>query len=192
MKKLLAFAAVSTAALAATPALAQTGVAAAPAGPRVEAIVGYDRVKVDFSDFGANDSIKDTGLVYGVGAGYDVPLNGSVSVGADVEATGSTAKRDFGVDSELKTGRDLYAGGRVSFGIADNSNVYVKAGYTNLRVKGEVAGVSESENLDGYRLGGGAQFGLGGNAYVGGEYRFSDYEDDVSRHQLVATVGTRF
>ena len=32
----------------------------------------------------------------------------------------------------------------------------------------------------------------GGKAYVGGEYRFSDYENNVRRHQLVATVGTRF
>jgi outer membrane immunogenic protein len=46
--------------------------------------------------------------------------------------------------------------------------------------------------LKGYRLGAGAQFGLGGKAYVGGEYRFSDYEQDVSRHQLALTVGTRF
>lgn len=192
MKNIIAFAAVSTAALAATPALAQDRVAAAPAGARVEAVAGYDRVKVDLSDFGSDNSLKDTGLVYGIGGGYDVPLNNGVSVGADVEATKSTAKEDFGAGTELKAGRDLYAGGRISFGIADNSNVYVKAGYTNLRVKGEAAGVDDSAKLNGYRLGGGAQFGLGGKAYVGGEYRYSDYENDVSRHQLVATVGTRF
>ena len=191
MKKITGFAAVSTLALAATPALAQT-VAAAPAGPRVEAVAGYDRSKINLSDFGVDDSIKDTGVVYGVGAGYDIPLNGNVSVGADVEATKSTIKEDFGAGTELEAGRDLYAGGRVSFGIADNSNVYVKAGYTNFRVKGEAAGVSDSAKLDGYRLGAGAQFGLGGKAYVGGEYRYSDYESDLSRHQLVGTIGTRF
>lgn len=186
MKTIIALAAVSAAALAAAPAAAQTS-ATAPVGGRVEAVVGYDRVKVDV----LGDNYKDSGAVFGVGGGYDFGLGGNVSAGVDLEATETTVEEgdDF---AEVKGGRDLYAGGRVSFAVANNSNVYVKAGYTNFRVKGEVEGVSDSTNLEGWRLGGGAQFGLGGKAYVGGEYRYSDYENDVSRHQLVATVGTRF
>jgi outer membrane immunogenic protein len=191
VRKTIAFAAVSAAALAATPAAAQA-VAGAPAGGRVEVVAGYDKVKIDLNVLGVNDSIKDSGVVYGIGAGYDVPLNPTVSVGADVEATKSTAKEDLGFGTELKAGRDLYAGGRVSVAVSPNTNLYAKAGYTNLRLKGEVAGVNDSTNLDGYRLGAGAQVGLIGNAYLGGEYRYSDYESDVSRHQLVATLGTRF
>ena len=52
--------------------------------------------------------------------------------------------------------------------------------------------MDDSTTLDGYRVGAGAQFNLAGKAYVGGEYRFSDYEEDVSRHQVALTVGTRF
>ena len=191
MIKYLAFTAVSAVALAAVPAAAQTQTNTAPVGPRVEAIVGYDRQKVDLSNVGIEDSFKDEGVLYGVGAGYDFGLSNGASIGVDLEATDSTAK-EANAAGTLKAGRDLYAGGRVSLPIADNSNVYAKAGYTNARFKASDGLVSESENLDGYRLGAGAQFGLSGRAYVGGEYRYSNYEQDVSRHQIALTVGTRF
>ena len=182
MKKFIALAAGSAAALAATPAVA------APAGPRVEAIVGWDQARVDL---GADD-FKDEGVLYGVGAGYDFGLSNGASLGVDVEATDSTAK-ESNVAGSLTAKRDLYAGGRVSFPIdAKNSNVYLKAGYTNARFKASDGVISVSENLDGYRLGAGAQFSLNGKAYVGGEYRYSNYENDVSRHQLALTLGTRF
>ncbi len=93
----------------------------------------------------------------------------------------------------LRAERDLYAGGRVSFPLgADGSNVYLKGGYTNARFSAENGLLRAKQDLDGYRIGAGAQFALVGKAYVGGEYRFSDYEQDVRRHQIVATVGTRF
>lgn len=190
MKYLIAFASVSAAALAATPAAAQQATTA-PQGGRIEALIGYDRVKVDLRDLGVNDSFKDEGVAYGLGAGYDVAVGNTTAVGIDLEATESTMKEGDSL-AEVKAGRDLYAGGRLSFAIAPNSNVYVKGGYTNFRVKGEAGTLSESDNLDGYRLGAGAQFGIGGKAYVGGEYRYSNYEQDVSRHQLMATVGARF
>ena len=75
------------------------------------------------------------------------------------------------------------------------ANVYFKAGYTNARIRAEVneAGVitSDSANADGIRGGIGAQFAIGTNAYVGGEYRYSNYEADFSRHQAVLTFGFR-
>lgn len=180
VKKILYATAASAAFLAASPAFAQ----AAPAGPRVEALVGYDSVKALGED--------DGGVLYGVGAGYDVPLSNAVSIGADVEATDSTQKfgdSDFG---SVKAGRDLYAGGRVNFAISPTANVYAKGGYTNARFKASDGVDSFAENFDGYRLGGGAQFALSGKSYVGGEYRFSDYEDGLKRHQVAMTVGTRF
>lgn len=195
MKKFVALTAVGTAALAASPALAQ-----APQGPRVEALVGYDAPRVKVNDSGIVGTFKDEGVLYGVGAGYDFALSNGVSLGADIEATDSTMK-EANVAGTLRAERDLYAGGRVSFPLgADGSNVYLKGGYTNARFSAEQQGtrlgntdlVKVKQNLDGYRLGAGAQFALTGKAYVGGEYRFSDYEQDVRRHQIVATVGTRF
>lgn len=193
MKKLVAFAACTALAGLATPAVAQT--AQAPTGPRVEALVGYDALRVDLEDFGVDDELKDNDLFYGLGAGYDFAVSPGVSAGVDVEWSDSNNKEDFDdgeENAEIRTGRDLYAGGRVTLPVSASTNVYAKAGYTNLNIKGEVDGVDDSFDLDGYRLGAGAQFGIGSNAYVGGEYRFSDYEEDVTRHQVAATLGMRF
>ena len=87
MKKFVALTAVATAALAATPALAQ-----APQGPRVEALVGYDAPRIRVNDSGINGTFKDEGVVYGVGAGYDFALGNRASLGVDVEASDSTVK----------------------------------------------------------------------------------------------------
>jgi len=186
VRKFVALSGISALAFAAAPVAAQT--ITAPAGARAEAIVGYDRPRIAIQGF---EDLKDDGVIYGVGAGYDVPIGPSMAIGADVEITGSTAKWESSA-AELRVGRDIYAGARVTFPVSDVANLYVKGGYTNLRMTGEVAGMNESENLDGWRVGAGGQFGIGGRAYVGGEYRYSDYEQDVSRHQFALTVGTRF
>ncbi|GAA4039410.1 hypothetical protein GCM10022281_20370 [Sphingomonas rosea] len=187
MKKFLALTALATTAIVAAPA------AAAPVqGPRVEALVGYDAVRANVGDANFVDKYKDEGVLYGIGAGYDFALGNKASLGVDLEASDSTV-RDRQAEGTLKAGRDLYAGGRVSFPLgADGSNVYLKGGYTNARVTATNGIVSASEDLDGYRIGGGAQFALTGKAYVGGEYRYSNYEQGVERHQLALNVGTRF
>lgn len=193
MKNIVALTAFSAIALTATPAAAQT--VAAPTGPRVEALVGYDAVRVDLEDFGVDEKLKDNDLFYGIGGGYDFAVSPSMSAGVDVELSDSNNKADFDdgeENAEIRTGRDAYVGGRLTFPVSPAANVYVKGGYTNLKIKGEVEDVEDSFNLDGYRLGAGGQFGIGGGAYVGGEYRFSDYEDDLTRHQFALSLGTRF
>ncbi|GAA4007395.1 porin family protein [Sphingomonas humi] len=187
MNKFVALTAVASAALAATPALAQ-----APQGPRVEALVGYDAPRINVNENGIKGTFKDEGVAYGVGAGYDFALSNGASLGIDLEAADSTMK-ERNAAGTLRAGRDLYAGGRVSVPLgADGSNVYLKGGYTNARFEAESGTLRAKQDLDGYRIGAGAQFALMGKAYVGGEYRFSDYEQDVRRHQVVATLGTRF
>ena len=173
MKKLLFVAGVASAVLA-TPAVAQD--TATPAGPRVEALLGYDVVSFGGSDEG--------GVLFGLGAGYDFAVGSGVALGLDIEASDSTT--DVG---DLKAGRDLYAGARATFAVSPSANLYVKAGYTNARIKLEDCC---SENGDGFRVGVGGQIGIGGKAYVGGEYRYSNYESDFSRHQFAAIIGTRF
>jgi len=172
------FAAAAAAFAFATPAMAQDTASATPAAPtgfRVEALVGWDRPSVD--------GFHDNGILFGVGAGYDVAVGNAVSLGVDVEASDSTTKKDG-----VSTGRDLYAGGRVNFAVSPNANVYVRGGYTNARFKEDGFGA----NFDGFRVAGGGQFGIGGKAYVGGEYRYSNYEAGIERHQVALTVGTRF
>ena len=182
MKKILYAMAVTAAVLGATPAFAQEGTIA-PAGPRVEAVVGYDRVKA----LGE----KDGGALFGIGAGYDYPVSNAVSIGADIEASESTQKESAEI-AEVKAGRDLYAGGRISFAVSPTANLYVKGGYTNARFKADDGVDSFARNFDGYRLGAGGQLAIRGKAYVGAEYRYSNYEQGLSRNQVALTLGTRF
>ena len=182
MKKILFVTAASAAFLSATPAFAQAG--PAPTGPRVEAVVGYDRVKA----LGE----KDGGALFGIGAGYDVAVGPSLSLGADIEATESTQKVGDEDIAQVKAGRDLYAGGRITYAVSPTANLYVKGGYTNAKFKATDGVDSFSENFDGYRLGAGGQLALSGKAYVGAEYRYSNYEQGLARNQVAMTVGTRF
>jgi len=173
---------VAAAALAfASPAMAQdaapaTPLAAAPSGFRVELLAGYDH--------GGVDGFHMNGLMYGIGAGYDLAVSNSVSVGADAELSDSTGSKDG-----VKAGRDLYAGARVSFAVAPSANLYVKGGYTNARLTIEDCC---SDNGDGFRVGVGGQYTIAGKTYVGAEYRYSNYEGDFERHQVALTLGARF
>ena len=186
-------------ACAAFAALATPASAAVTSGGRVEVIAGWDHGSVDFTDFGIADDIDSDGIVFGIGAGYDFALGTGTAIGIDVEASESTGDIDVtdgATSAEISVGRDLYVGGRLTFAAGANANVYVKAGYTNARIHATVTDgfdiISDSANADGVRGGIGAQFGLGRNLYLGGEYRYSNYEADFSRHQLVGTLGLRF
>lgn len=184
---------------AAFAATATPAAAAATHGFRVEAVAGWDHGSLDLNDFGIDDELNSDGIVFGLGAGYDFAVGTGTSIGLDVEATESTGDIDIvdGTDSaEISIGRDLYVGGRFTFAAGSNANVYLKAGYTNARIRATVDDgtgvISDAANADGIRGGIGVQVGVGGNAYVGGEYRYSNYEADFSRHQAVATLGFRF
>lgn len=180
----------------ATPALAQDGAPLPFNGPHVEVITGVDRAKVP------GDS--RTGLVYGIAGGYDVQTNGGALFGIEAEAADSTAKGcDSGVlvagdTACLKAKRDLYAGGRAGF-VTGNTLIYGKVGYTNARLgtsyedgtAATAADFSRSTNLDGVRVGGGLETNVG-NFLLKAEYRYSNYEQGVSRHQGIVGVGVRF
>jgi outer membrane immunogenic protein len=189
MKKILIAALFGAA--AATPALAQDG---APfTGPRVEALVGYDNVK---GDGGHRD-----GVTYGAGIGYDFQLGGAV-LGVEGEATDSSAK---GCEAGFITAtdsicanakRDLYAGARVGVAVAPSTLLYAKAGYTNARYGflGTDGTVEDQQHIDvdGWRVGAGVEQKLGTNLYAKAEYRYSNYEQGLARHQVVAGLGFRF
>lgn len=179
----------------ATPALAQD--TNNLGGFRIEGLVGYDRPSIE--DEGTD------GIAYGVGVGYDFQ-SGNAVFGVEAEATDSNADERVdgavipGDELRVRAGRDLYVGGRVGVGVGSNSLLYAKAGYTNARVRvdyedgtaGTAADFTERGNLDGIRAGAGAQIGIGSNAYLKTEYRYSNYEAGVDRHQVVGGVGFRF
>lgn len=181
----------------ATPAFAQTTGNAPGTGLRIEGIVGYDNARVP--------DINSSGVVYGAGVGYDIGM-GSAVVGVDAEFTDSTVEEcENGFNNANDEicagfGRDLYIGGRVGARVGSNALIYGRLGYTNAHLNLEyedglnVPGddFSLSEDLDGIRVGGGAEIGIGPNSFVKAEYRYSNYEQDVERHQVVAGFGFRF
>ncbi len=190
---------------AATPALAQdapvnaAGTGPRIAGPRIEGLIGYDAPK---------DS--SNGLLYGVGVGYDFTVGGATA-GVEAEYTDTDSdncEEDvFVAGDELCAGlgRDLYVGGRVGAAFGSSSFVYAKAGYTNQRIRAEydnggstlTSDAEEGDNLDGFRVGAGIEFGIptfgfGSSAYLKGEYRYSNYEQGLEKHQGLAGIGFRF
>lgn len=188
------------AAMLAASAFAAPAFAAPVSGGRVEAIIGYDMSRVEAFDLGIDGfDDKEGGLLYGIGAGYDFPVGGTTSVGIDAEVTeaGTNWRIAGGGDSvSVDIGRDLYVGGRITTAVSDSFNVYGKAGFTNTRVSADISLdgdiANEGGNADGWRLGAGGQFAVGQNAFVGVEYRYSNYEADFSRHQVVGSLGFRF
>src|SRR3954453_11191036 len=167
---------VTAAALAATafavPAMAQDNAAPAEtsfSGPRVEGLVGWDRVQNHGHDSGVN---------YGVGAGYDFQRGGMV-FGGEVEAADSTTKRCVGARTSVnprvcaRSGRDLYVGGRIGTVVGSRTLLYAKAGYDNSRIKASfddgTTRAHDGRNLDGVRVGAGAEYKLGSRTYVKAE-----------------------
>ena len=224
MKTISTLAAAGTVLALATPALAQEGSPAASfAGPKVEAILGYDHNRSGSTkDIDTNADIKQSidGLLYGAAVGYDAAVGTNLTIGAEAELTGSTAKWDNnnGVPNtfnlgRVKAGRDIYVGGRVGYAISPVTLIYLKGGYTNARYNllGTDGSVSERQRLDtdGYRVGAGVEQKFGENMYGKIEYRYSRYGKgefdfngntpdssrfnlDTDRHQVVVGVGMRF
>ncbi len=185
MKKIV-FLCASAAALA---AFATPASAAVKSGGRIEAITGYDHVNIDA---GGGVDVGAGGVTFGLGAGYDFAVGEKVALGLDVEATEATTDLDPTPTDSISAKRDLYAGARLTAALSDKVNLYFKAGYSNARFAATSGGISASGNLDGVRGGAGIQFAIGKSAYIGGEYRYSNYESDVTRHQGVLALGFRF
>lgn len=164
-------------------------------GPRVEVLAGWDNVGIDNSGIDGSRG----GVAFGLGVGYDMAIGDQWAIGIDAEIADSTTDLEAsdGADSaKVSTGRDLYIGGRFTIPASEKFNVYVKAGYTNARIKvrATVDGdtFKDAANGDGVRAGIGVQAFLGGSTYVGAEYRYSNYEGGFDRNQVVATAGIRF
>lgn len=196
MKK-FALLAVPFAAVVGSPAMAQDSAGDSVGGFRLEAMVGYDIVRAEFEEAEGRD---DKGGVFGGAAiGFDFPLGAALSVGADAELTLATTDAVVEDVGEVKAKRDIYLGGRITAHVSDTVAIYGKAGYTNLRLRlnlededEEFDDFSFAGNLDGVRGGIGVQFRGEDRSYYGFEYRYSNYEADVDRHQGMLFVGYRF
>ena len=207
----------------ASPAVAQTADEIPFSGVRVGGEAGYDHLRS-----GSTEDVDNTrdlkqsidGVTYGGVVGYDFPAGDALRIGAEASYSGSTASRDFDNDrptvfnlGNVQADREIYVGGRVGFVTSPTTMIYAKGGYTNQRfsISGSNGTVllGQRYDTDGWRAGAGAEFAVGRNAYIGAEYRYSNYSEgevdfdgttpdgsrfnlDTDRHQVVATAGFRF
>lgn len=182
-------------ALASVAVLAAAAAPAAAEGFRAEIHGGWDHARANGSG--------ESGIVYGIGAGYDFAIAPKVELGLDLSADLSSVDE---CESSvilvndvacIDAKRDLAAAVRLGYKVSDRGTLYALAGYSNARFRFNYttpAGVTtgDSRNLDGFRLGAGYQHDLGENMYAKVEYRYSNYEADVTRHQALMGVGVKF
>ena len=188
MKKVLIALAATTGAFAiAAPACAE--------GPRAEIHTGVDVI--------AADGDSQTGITYGIGVGYDIAVSPKWEVGVDLSADYATTE---GCETSaivandkacVDARRDLAAALRVGYKVSEQGTLYALAGYTNARFQAAYttpAGVTtrDSANFDGFRLGAGYQHASGDKLYGKVEYRYSNYEGNIERHQGLIGLGVKF
>lgn len=171
-------------------------------------VLGLDHFAAEDED-GNDDS---TGVIYGGLIGYDFASADAV-FGLEAELSESSISESeasvFVPGDRLRfgAGLDLYLGGRAGIRLGTGGLLYLKAGYTNLDLNARyqapgINSVSETEALDGIRVGAGGEFALTRNLVARLEYRYSSYDTgeaedgfddfDIKRHQAVGGVLFRF
>lgn len=174
------------AALFAVPAVAQ-------AQAFVQAEAGLDVVSAEGE--------SEANIGYGATVGYDMPISNGMFVGVQATYADSETKRcerDGDTKACLEAGRDVAILARVGTRITDKSSFYLMGGYANARAEvnayvDDVDGVAGIRtDLDGFRVGAGYQYDLNEKFFVKAEYRYSNYQSDVSRHNGVIAIGAKF
>ena len=169
MLRKISLIAVAALAVASAPAVAQSF-----SGPRVGAEIGVIGNKVGgFSNPGS--------FTYGGDVGYDFDLGSAV--------LGGTVSYQASSNNALQ--RELAAIARVGAKVDGHVLVYALGGYSNLSIKsGTPLG---NVHVDGYRLGGGAEFAVTKNVYLNLEERYSHYTKfGVGAHGWQTALGLGF
>lgn len=170
--------------------------AAAQSGFRAELLGGYD-----------SDGYQQ-GVLYGGRVGYDLKVGRRFLLGADGELSDVTSDRELAFPGfaslTAEDGPEYYAGARATFILSGQFRLYGAAGYTRtkeghfLQIDPEPAPVGTVSAVrsafDGLRASAGAQILLGPRAFIGAEYRYSNYGGQFARdrEQAIASVGVRF
>jgi outer membrane immunogenic protein len=162
----------------------------------IEVQGGYDAQTAS----GAGGSIK--GASYGATLAFELPVDETIFVGAEVSLDNSTTDECAGARTALEPevcvayGRDFTVGLRGGVDLGKSSSIYATVGYTNLRASvatddGTTAD-KLSGNVEGVKLGVGYRQWFGKRAYGKLEYRYSNLEAGLERHQGLVGVGYQF
>jgi outer membrane immunogenic protein len=167
---------------------------AAAEGFRAEIHAGYDNV-------GGNGD-RDSGVAYGIGLGYDHKLSDKLLAGIEFNLDDSSQKECATTGtgaattrSCVRAGRDISVNARLGYKVSERGTLYALAGYTNARFVARSTGATVARagaNLDGFRIGAGYEHDLSERVYAKAEYRYSNYEGGLDRHQVLTGVGLRF
>lgn len=171
MRKFLLAATAALPLAVAAPAFAQD--ADTPfSGPRVGIVVGA----------GGDDIADFDGATIGVDVGYDWDMGGAVfGIGAEYQT-------DLGDDFLDVNETALLA--RIGAKVGASALVYASGGYTHIDTGATPFG---GVGADGFRLGGGVEFALGGGGTsMKIEQRYLDYGSGANAWQTVAGLSFRF
>jgi outer membrane immunogenic protein len=166
---------------------------AAAAGFHVDGHGGVDRLS------GGGESAG--GATYGLAVGYDL-IRGGGFLGIELTADASDTKdceRDVFIAGDrgcVEARADTALVGRAGANIGRSTQLYALAGYAlaDIRASYRVGSTrsTESEELDGVRLGAGIQTGITRTLSAKLEYRYTNYERDFSRHQGLLGLSLAF
>lgn len=170
--------------------------AAARPGFRVEALGGFD-----------TDGYEN-GVLYGGRVGYDFKVDRRFLLGVDGEYSDVTTNQHLALTTTsgltAGDGPEYYVGARATFVLSSRLRLHGAGGYTRTREGyffqsapnpppfGTIAAGRES--FDGFRFSAGGQVLLGRKAFIGAEYRYSNYGGAFARdrEQVVGSIGFRF
>ena len=148
-----------------------------------------------------SDGESQQGVTYGLTASYDV-AKGRTLAGLQLDLD-ATDNRDCETDvlvagdrACIEGQRDSAISLRLGSKLDETTTILGTVGYANARFEARYdgAGVDSSlhETLDGIRLGASLATDIGRKLYAKAEYRYTNYEQGVSRHQGLVGIGLRF
>ncbi len=171
-------------------------------GFRVEGQGGWDRMTVNTRNQGFIKEFRKDGLMYGAEGGYDLRLSDKAILGVFGNYNWSTIDEDvadtLGNRINVDVKNEWSAMGRLGYKISDNTLLYLSGGYAKTKIAyaftpaGSTTTFNSSDKFGGVRGAVGLEQGLGSNVYAKVEYRYTNYENNLSRHQVVGGLGIRF
>lgn len=187
---------VALVAVGAAPSLAQSPFD----GAYVGAFTGYTDNNASAASGTASANIDSDGWLYGAYVGYGKTFD-QFYFGAEAELGSASLSDKAGTVANLPAKLDANESwglsARAGYLVSDNALLYARAGWqrTNydVTVGTGATQVKASDNLDGYRLGGGLEYAVTDNVLVRTEYNYVNYDDTNFReNQVRVGVAYRF
>jgi opacity protein-like surface antigen len=152
-------------------------------------------VDEDFGDVGKTDNI------YGIDLSYSFPIDNKflITLGGTYDLNKQDAGSWLGViDFTIKDHYSVYLA--PTFTVSDNTALFLKGGYHEMKGEASIGGVSDSTKFNGWGYGAGIKTMIDKNLFVQAELQYVDYgsetEDgdsfDVKTAAGIISIGYKF